>query len=198
MELYKPFEFMGRKITGFAVNDDGNRKFLCKDDPGIELIVDPLNKQFVNGLWGTTINDMGSMGKNYWTNWRKSADALGEKILLAAFGYYNYQFGLVFGTGNDNDGYVLGQIYFTHELIGDDEVELFCKRDGDDYGAYYLLQGYHYGAGPFGYGRPFRFKVSTDNLKDHIDLKCLTIANNDIRLYTLLKSFPLDEDTENN
>lgn len=202
MEFYSPLELNGKKINGFKLDNDGNKKFTCVNDESVELIVDPINKQFVHSLWGCAMENMGEYGQLYWRQWanaQKKAQYFPGEIALACFGAIGRSFGFVIdiydeATQDEN----LGIVYYTYELVGDDEVILTCTKMGDDYGAMMYADGCNYGCFPFGMNNPMHFKLSSDNLKKGIDLKCLSSTmvglkkyNNDFHLTKQFTLWPL-------
>lgn len=199
MEFYSPLELNGKKINGFKLDNDGNKKFTCVNDESVELIVDPINKQFVHSLWGCAMENMGEYGQLYWRQWanaQKNAQYFPGEIALACFGAIGRSFGFVIdiydeATQDDN----LGIVYYTYELVGDDEVILTCTKMGDDYGAMMYADGCNYGCFPFGMMNPMHFKLSSDNLKKGIDLKCLSSTKVGLKNYKndfhLTKQFTL-------
>lgn len=202
MEFYKPFEFKGKTITGFKLDDDNDDKFESFDDPNVQILRDPINRQFVNSLWGMANENIGAYGQYYWKRWATAAansDSYPGEILLAAFGKFAYNVGLVFETWNeDEQDYIIGQIYFDYELVGDNRVILSCRKTGDDYGQMMYGEGYNYACAPFGLLKPFEFELSSDNLKEGIDLKCLTetkvgskVYSNDMHLTRSFTAWPL-------
>ena len=201
MKFYKPFEFKGHAITGFKLNDSGN-EFYSFESNDVKLVKNSINKQFVNALWYAQKEDMGEYGAYWWGRWENSVTNnknLPGEMLLTCFGYFNYAVGLLVDVyvEEDQDSY-LGQIFYDYELIGDDQVKLTCAKTGDDYGSMLLSSGYNYGCEPFGYRQPLTFKLSSDNLKEYIDLECLTPTKvgskaytNNIRLFMKSKIYPL-------
>lgn len=189
MVFYKPFEFDGKKISGFKLDHDGDKKFVSMEDPDIILSIDPLNKQFVNGLWGVKKEDMGTFAQRYWNRLRSGTEGEGHDVVLTAFGSFNYDFGFVFQSYIDDD-VIVGQIYFDYTLVGDDEIDLTCRLDGDQYGSYFMSL-YKDGAVPFGYNQTFRFKLVSDNIKEYMDMQCLTRSDNDIHLTKTFTAYPL-------
>lgn len=202
MEFYSPLELNGKKINGFKLDNDGNKKFTCVNDESVELIVDPINKQFVHSLWGCAMENMGEYGQLYWRQWanaQKKAQYFPGEIALACFGAIGRSFGFVIdiydeATQDEN----LGIVYYTYELVGDDEVILTCTKMGDDYGSMMYADGCNYGCFPFGMNNPMHFKLSSDNLKKGIDLKCLSSTKvglknykNDIHLTKQFTMWPL-------
>lgn len=202
MEFYSPLELNGKKINGFKLDNDGNKKFTCVNDESVELIVDPINKQFVHSLWGCAMENMGEYGQLYWRQWanaQKKAQYFPGEIALACFGAIGRSFGFVIdiydeATQDEN----LGIVYYTYELVGDDEVILTCTKMGDDYGSMMYADGCNYGCFPFGMNNPMHFKLSSDNLKKGIDLKCLSSTKvglknykNDIHLTKQFTLWPL-------
>lgn len=201
MKFYKPFEFKGHAITGFKLNDSGN-EFYSFESNDVKLVKNSINKQFVNALWYAQKEDMGEYGAYWWGRWESSVTNnkyLPGEMLLTCFGYFNYAVGLLVDVyvEEDQDSY-LGQIFYDYELIGDDQVKLTCAKTGDDYGSVLLSSGYNYGCEPFGYRQPLTFKLSSNNLKEYIDLECLTPTKvgskqytNNIRLFMKSKIYPL-------
>ena len=187
MEFYSPLELNGKKINGFKLDNDGNKKFTCVNDESVELIVDPINKQFVHSLWGCAMENMGEYGQLYWRQWanaQKKAQYFPGEIALACFGAIGRSFGFVIdiydeATQDEN----LGIVYYTYELVGDDEVILTCTKMGDDYGSMMYADGCNYGCFPFGMNNPMHFKLSSDNLKKGIDLKCLSSTKVGLKNY---------------
>lgn len=191
MEFYKPFEFNGRKVTGFKLDNDGNKKFVSNEGDDVQLIIDPINKQLIRGFWGVKKEDLGTSGQGNYTKLKSIADSNGFDVWFTAFGYFNYQLGFFFQFYDEEyDEIAYGQIYYDYELIGDNEIILRCRRKGDEYGNA-LISVFRYGAMPFGYMRDYHFVLSSDNLKEYIDMKCLTVTNNDIHLTKTLTAYPL-------
>lgn len=202
MEFYSPLELNGKKINGFKLDQDGDKKFTCVNDESVQLLVDPINKQFVHSLWGCAMENMGEYGQLYWKQWanaQKKAQYFPGEIALACFGAIGRSFGFVIdiydeATQDEN----LGIVYYTYELVGDDEVILTCTKMGDDYGSMMYADGCNYGCFPFGMMKPMHFKLSSDNLKKGIDLQCLTETkvglkkyNNDFHLTKQFTMWPL-------
>ena len=202
MEFYSPLELNGKKINGFKLDQDGDKKFTCVNDESVQLLVDPINKQFVHSLWGCAKENMGEYGQLYWKKWesaQKTASYFPGEIALACFGAIGRSFGFVIdiydeATQDEN----LGIVYYTYELVGDDEVILTCTTTGDDYGSMMYADGCNYGCFPFGTMKPMHFKLSSDNLKKGIDLQCLTETkvglkkyNNDFHLTKQFTLWPL-------
>ena len=202
MEFYSPLELNGKKINGFKLDQDGDKKFTCVNDESVQLLVDPINKQFVHSLWGCAMENMGEYGQLYWRQWanaQKKAQYFPGEIALACFGAIGRSFGFVIdiydeATQDEN----LGIVYYTYELVGDDEVILTCTKMGDDYGSMMYADGCNYGCFPFGMNNPMHFKLSSDNLKKGIDLKCLSSTKvglknykNDIHLTKQFTMWPL-------
>ena len=202
MEFYSPLELNGKKINGFKLDQDGDKKFTCVNDESVQLLVDPINKQFVHSLWGCAKENMSEYGQRYWKQWenaQKKATYFPGEIALACFGAIGRSFGFVIdiydeATQDEN----LGIVYYTYELVGDDEVILTCTTTGDDYGSMMYADGCNYGCFPFGTMKPMHFKLSSDNLKKGIDLQCLTETkvglkkyNNDFHLTKQFTLWPL-------
>lgn len=202
MEFYSPLELNGKKINGFKLDQDGDKKFTCVNDESVQLLVDPINKQFVHSLWGCAMENMGEYGQLYWKQWanaQKKAQYFPGEIALACFGAIGRSFGFVIdiydeATQDEN----LGIVYYTYELVSDDEVILTCTKMGDDYGSMMYADGCNYGCFPFGMNNPMHFKLSSDNLKKGIDLKCLSSTKvglknykNDIHLTKQFTLWPL-------
>lgn len=208
MEFYSPLELNGKKINGFKLDQDGDKKFTCVNDESVQLLVDPINKQFVHSLWGCAKENMGEYGQYYWKQWanfqQNDARYFPGEIALACFGAIGRSFGFVIDVYDEAaQEENLGMIYYTYELVGDDEVVLTCTQAGDDYGLM-MITSYddkgnqntkgRYSCYPFGWSSPMHFKLSSDNLKKGIDLKCLTEIkrfNNDFHLSKQFTLWPL-------
>lgn len=209
IELYKPLDFKGKHITGFK-RDASTRQFVSFEDPDVRLEKHTMNQQFVYSLWYTAREHIGSWAEEQWLHWDKIAkeecfwkkeeygwdedlDLRGE-IVIVGFGKLGDDFGLFYQVYQEKlfDSFY-GLLYLNYTLTGDDEVKFTATGHGSGYADFLLDAGYTRAIRPF---LNQSFKVSSDNSRKYMDLKCLNRANNDFRFMSNAIAYPLRKESD--
>ncbi len=199
-QLYRPFTYGGKTISGFAYSDDD--KWLNPADNSVVLspYVPPLVDQFVKSAWYVSYSKIGDFAKPYWDRFKEGADKLNNLgvIQMAAVGFMTFNGGdpaSVYGLVIQSGGY-LASYGFAYERIDDTHVKLWYTGKMYHNGKYFNDNGnYSIAAMPFGTkDAPRTFALSTDNLKapTYITLTDENEPTNVITLSARLISNPFD------
>lgn len=205
MEFYKSIDYKGHRISGFKYNA-ATKEFESFDNPEVKLVVDPLNRQFVNSLWFTSKENVGTWTQKNWKLWDKQAKTnclwkkedfgldedidLNGEVTLVGVGRISDYFGLYYYVYQEHlyDAFA-GIIYLTTELVGDDQIKFKLTNEGSGDTDILLGRGYKYATRPFANAT---FTVSSDNqMRTSCDLKCNTRSNNDMHFTTQSIAYPL-------
>ena len=199
-QLYRPFFYGGKTISGFAYSDDD--KWLNPADNSVVLspYVPPLVDQFVKSAWYVSYSKIGDFAKPYWDRFKEGADKLNNlgAIQMAAVGFMTFNGGdpaSVYGLIIQSGGY-LASYGFAYERIDDTHVKLWYTGKMYHNGKYFNDRGnYSIAATPFGTkDAPHTFALSTDNLKapTYVTLTDESDATNVITLSATFISNPFD------
>ena len=199
-QLYRPFTYGGKTISGFAYSDDD--KWLNPADNSVVLspYVPPLVDQFVKSTWYVSYSKIGDFAKPYWDRFKEGADKLNDLgiIQMAAVGFITFNDGdpaSVYGLVIQSGGYI-ASYGFDYERVDDTHVKLWYTGKMYHNGKYFNDNGnYSIAAMPFGTKDASRtFALSTDNLKapTYITLTDENEPTNVITLSARLISNPFD------
>lgn len=150
IKFYEPVEINGQTISGFKY-EAGAVSFQSLDDSSIVLngIVPPLSEMLVEGLWATSLSNIGTYGTPYWTAIKEQMmPALAETLEYFYFGNGGAN---GFGAYFSSSGYA-GVLGFDYEIVSDDEVTLSYNASANKgNGDWYVKNAYfHYLIVPFG------------------------------------------------
>ena len=196
-KLYKSVTIDGETITGFKYTEDDTNGYpeFSNDKVALKPVIPPINKQFVEGLWATSLSNFGSFGQNYWSYCKErilpvfSENVIDGTLNAFYFGTYDGTFGAIYVLC----GY-LGINSFDYELIDDDKIKMVYNSTGNlEYGTFFAGGSSSYLASylmtPFGCTRTGTptvrtFKVTTNDIKNPTEILLTDInnENNTIRL----------------
>ena len=196
-KLYEPVTIDGETITGFKYTEDGTNVYpeFSNDKVTFKAFIPPINKQFVDGLWATSLSNFGEFGQLYWTYCKERIlPVFNENVVDGTL--TNFYFGTnngTFGATYILCGY-LGVNSFDYELIDNDKIKMVYNSTGNNSnGTYFAGKNSAYLASflltPFGCnqtGTPTvrTFQVTTNDIKNptEIILTDINNENNTIRL----------------
>lgn len=183
MAFFKPITFLGQTVNGIKYID-GADKLPAFDNDNIifEVIVLPLNEQFVNGQWYVAYSKLGSYAQPYWDKFKEGTAAEGEIVGYAFFGALEGNgFGMQFTSGRFR-----GMIYMNYKLTGEDEITMAVTTDvGDNNGKWYWKNaGLESAMFPFGHKTGKTFKLTANNPKFPSQIT-LTDKSNEENVITL-------------
>ena len=177
-EFYEPVTIDGQQLKGFKyVPASLDYPEFSNGDIKLTAIVPPINEQFINNVWYTSMSNLGAFGQMYWgycnTNLMPVVNGSGYDGTLdyCYFGLEDGEFGLWYMI----IGY-WGLNGFDYELVGEDQITLVYNPKKNKYnadvftGSNWLYLAAYFSA-PFGNDQKATpvartFKIETDNLKN--------------------------------
>lgn len=177
-EFYEPVTIDGQQLKGFKyVPASLDYPEFSNGDIKLTAIVPPINEQFINNVWYTSMSNLGAFGQMYWgycnTNLMPVVNGSGYDGTLdyCYFGLEDGEFGLWYMI----IGY-WGLNGFDYELVGEDQITLVYNPKKNKYnadvftGSNWLYLAAYFSA-PFGNDQTATpvartFKIETDNLKN--------------------------------
>lgn len=173
-EFYEPVEIKGHTLTGFKYAE--NTLFypeMSNSDITLEALIPPINEQFVNDIWFTSMSNLGEFGQQYWGYLSSTImpvinGSYPGTLDYAYFGLEDGEFGLFYKV----IGY-WGLNGFDYKLSGEDTVTLTYNPKKNAYnantfsGSGWLYMGAFVSA-PFGNDQTATpvsrtFKITTDD-----------------------------------
>lgn len=166
VEFYKTYTVNGKAINGFNCTGDTWPE-LSDNTTTLGPVIVPLNQLLAAKAWYISYSNIGPYGKPYWQQYANGTKAVGETLASATFGLSDLD-GNKFGYQFNSSGY-RGAIYWTYELVGDDQIAITYTGKSDSTpgnGAWYWNNArLNYGMYPFGIdGKARTFKLETDRL----------------------------------
>lgn len=166
VEFYKTYTVNGKAINGFNCTGDTWPE-LSDNTTTLGPVITPLNQLLAAKAWYISYSNIGPYGKPYWQQYANGTKAVGETLASATFGLSDLD-GNKFGYQFNSSGY-RGAIYWTYELVGDDQIAITYTGKSDSTpgnGAWYWNNArLNYGMYPFGIdGKARTFKLETDRV----------------------------------
>ena len=175
--FYKPVTIRGRVLTGFKYAE--NSLFypdVNNSDVNLESVIPPINEQFVNGIWFTSMSNLGAFGQTYWGYCNSTIMPVVNGSYPGTLDYF--YIGLdegTFGAWYKIIGY-WGENGLDYKLIGEDEITLSYNSKKNAYnGGTFIGSGFLYTAAyllaPFGCDQTANpvartIKITYDNLQN--------------------------------
>lgn len=168
VEFYKTYTINGKAIKGFTCTGEVWPE-LSDATTTLAPVITPLNQLLAAKAWYISYSNIGPYGKPYWQQYANGTKAVGETLASATFGLSDLD-GNKFGYQFNSGGY-RGAIYWTYELVGDDQIAITYTGKSDSTpgnGAWYWNNArLNYGMYPFGIdGKARTFKLETDRLSN--------------------------------
>lgn len=174
--FYEPVDLMGNIITGFKY-DPTSLFYPDMNNTGVKLesLVPPINQQFVEGMWFTSMSNLGAFGQAYWSYCKQNVMPVVNGVYPGTLDYcYFGSLGTTFGLRYMIIGY-WGINGFDYQLVGEDEIKLVYNSkknnaNGDTFiGSGFLYMSAYFSA-PFGNDEQATpvvrtFKITTDNVE---------------------------------
>ena len=182
-KFYKPLELFGTTVNSVSYDNTEENIFKTDNDRmAMKGVISPINQQFIEGTWATSLKNMGDYAAPYWEFIRDEImPALEEELVCFYIGapispdwsdYYGDYWGIHFQS-SDYAGIIGMKYRLSYDEAKDQHLVTLwldskgCKGNGD----WYLNNAYfHYLVIPFGCntkGNPVErtFIVTADNTK---------------------------------
>lgn len=174
--FYEPIDLMGNTITGFKY-DPTSLFYPDMNNTGVKLesLVPPINQQFVQDVWFTSMSNLGAFGQMYWNYCNQQVMPIinGSYPGTLDYCYFGLEDG-AFGLYYKIIGY-WGLNGFDYQLVGEDEIKLAYNPKKNAYNANtFIGSGWLYLAAffsaPFGNDQEANpvvrtFKITTDDVE---------------------------------
>lgn len=206
ISFYKPVDIRGHQLTGMRYVEQAGA-YPATGDTSLEFIhiVDPINQTFADGLWFTSLSNIGTSYAYVWKWMRDTAapwlkENEGEDFYYFAVGAYDSYWGGLFRSGDYS-----GIIGMNYQLEGDDTISMVYNASGNGGSALWYIRNilFHRLIFPFGCSEDdnmqpvpvvHTFKITTDNPRkpSYVTLTDVNDADNVITLYPDMILYPLE------
>ena len=137
MKFYEPVTILGKEFSGFNLGEVGSSEFSAIDNNDVKLSIvkGTLAEQFIEGLWFTSMSNLGAFGQMYWGYCNENIMPLVNGSYPGTLDYF--YFGVEdgeFGIFYQIIGY-WGLNGVDYQILGDDTVSLTYNPKKNQYNA---------------------------------------------------------------